>query len=131
MANAVYPLAKTSFLKGDLDLDGNVKVVLVTSGYTYSTAHDNLDDVTAGLRVATSGNLANKTFTGGVFDADNVTFTAVTGSAGAALVFYLDTGTESTSKLVCYIDSASAGLPITPNGGDITLTFNASGIFAL
>lgn len=130
MANAVYPAAKQSLLKGDLDLDGTVKVVGVTSGYTYSTAHDNLDDVTGGLRVAT-GTLANKTFASGVFDADNVTFTAVSGSAIAALILYLDTGTESTSKLIAYIDSASAGLPVTPNGGDITLTWNASGIFAL
>jgi hypothetical protein len=55
----------------------------------------------------------------------------VTGNSAEALVFYIDTGTAATSRLVSYIDSGFSGLPVTPNGGDITLSFNASGIFAL
>ena len=34
-----------------------------------------------------------------------------------AIVIYVDTGTEATSPLVAFIDTAT-GLPITPNGGD-------------
>jgi hypothetical protein len=70
MANAIYPKFKEALLQGDIALDtANVKAVLVDlADYTYSAAHDFLDDVAAGGRVATSGNLASKTFTDGVFD---------------------------------------------------------------
>jgi hypothetical protein len=45
-------------------------------------------------------------------------------------VIYKHTGTESTSTLIAYIDSGT-NLPVTPNGGDITVQWNASGIFSL
>ena len=70
-------------------------------------------------------------FTNGVFDGADVTFTSVTGSSVEALVLYIDTGSAATSPLVAYIDTSVTGLPVTPNGGDIAITWNASGIFAL
>jgi hypothetical protein len=131
MASVVYPKAKESFLKADLDLDSVVRAVLIDTGtYTYNAAHDNYDDL-AGVVGSESGALANKTFTNGTFDADNITFTAVSGATVEAIVLFLDTGVASADKLICYIDSASAGLPVTPNGGDITVAFHASGIFSL
>lgn len=132
MASALYPAFKAALLAADLDvLADNIKVVLVdTADYTYSAAHDFLDDVPAGARVATSGNLASKTATGGVFDAADVTLTAVTGDPSEALIIYKDTGSAATSNLIAYIDSAT-GLPVTPNSGDVTISWNASGIFAL
>ncbi len=131
MASVWYPKAKESFLKGDLDLDGTVRAVLIdTCTYTYNAAHDNYDDL-SGVVGSESGALASKTFTNGVFDAADITFSAVTGATVEAIVLFLDTGTASTDKLICYIDSASAGLPVTPNGGDITVAWNASGIAAL
>ena len=47
----------------------------------------------------------------------------MTGDPSEALVIYKDTGTESTSPLIMYIDTAT-GLPVTPNGGDITVTWD-------
>jgi hypothetical protein len=38
-------------------------------------------------------------------------------------VVYRDTGTEATSQLVAYFDVAT-NLPITPNGGDISITWS-------
>ena len=64
-------------------------------------------------------------------DGDNVTFTAVSGASVEALVIYIDTGNTATSRLVAYIDTGVTGLPVTPNGGDISITWNASGIFQL
>jgi hypothetical protein len=55
----------------------------------------------------------------------------VSGASVEALVIYIDTGVAGTSRLVAYIDTGVTGLPVTPNGGDITITWNASGIFAL
>ena len=76
--------------------------------------------------------LSNKTVASGVFDADDATFTSVTGANCEALLIFQDTGVQSTSRLIAYIDSAT-GLPILPNGGDITVVFSsgASKIFAL
>ena len=60
-----------------------------------------------------------------------MTFPAVSGNTAEALVFYIDTGTAGTSRLIAFMDAGVTGLPVTPNGGDITVTFNASGILAL
>jgi hypothetical protein len=132
MASSLYTPFKKLLLDGDIDLlVDNIKVVLVDAAdYTFSAAHDFLDDVAAGARVATSGNLASKTTTGGAFDAADVTFTAVTGDVSEALIVYKDTGAAATSPLIAYIDTAT-GLPVTPNGGDIVVTWHASGIFSL
>lgn len=131
MANAVYPKYLEALLdaSSNVDLnDGTVKVALVDTGtYTYSAAHDFYDDVSAAV-VGTPQTINNTTVTNGLFDGDDVTFSAVTGATVEALVIYIDTGTPGTSRLVAYIDTGVTGLPITPSGGDITLAWNASGI---
>lgn len=133
MANAIYPLYKQALLdaSANVDLnDGTVKVALVDTGvYTYSAAHEFLTSLTG--TVGTAQTITNTTVTNGLFDGDNVTFTAVSGNSVEALVIYIDTGSSSTSRLVAYIDTGVTGLPVTPNGGDITITWNASGIFQL
>ena len=138
MANAVYPKFKEALLKDtaafDLSAGGvDVRVILIDlADYTYDVAHNMLDDVPAGARVAVSTALASKTVsTAGVFDAADKTLSAVTGDVSEAIIIYQHTGTESTSQLICFLDTGVTGLPVTPNGSDITLTFNASGIFAL
>lgn len=133
MASALYDKGRQGFLEGSIDWDtDNIKCCLVDTGvYTVNLAtHDNLDDVT-GI-IATSGNLASKTVTDGVADAADVTFTAVTGATVEAIVIYKDTGTASTSRLIAYIDTGT-GLPVTPNGGDITIQWDsgANKIFRL
>ena len=134
MANAIYPKWKEAVIQASANssLAGNVKAVLVDlADYTYSAAHEFLSDIAAGGRVATSGNLATKTFVGGLFDADNVVFTAVSGDVSEAVVLYVDSGVAATSRLIAFFDTGVTGLPVTPNGGDINLNFNASGIFQL
>ena len=53
------------------------------------------------------------------------------GATVEAIVLFVDTGNVATDALIAYIDSASSGLPVTPNGGDIVVAWNASGIAAL
>lgn len=129
MASALYPSFKALLLGGDIDLAADdIRAVLIDSAdYTYSSAHDFLDDVAAGARVAVSDALASKTITGGVFDAADVTFTAATGDSVEAIVLYKHTGSDATAPLIAYID----GVSVTPNGGNIVVSWNASGIFAL
>ena len=133
MANAIYPKFKEQALQAGVNLSsGDIKAVLVDlADYTYSTAHEFLSDVALAGRVATSPNLASKTFTNGLFDAADVSFTAVTGDQSEALILYIDTGTAGTSRLIAFFDTGVTGLPVTPNGGDINVTWNASGIFQL
>lgn len=138
MANAIYGKARELFLNGDIDwANDNIKVVLVDTaggtGYTVSIdADDYLADIPADARVATSGNLGTKSSTLGVADAADVTFSAVTGAVSEVLVVYKDSGDAATSPLIAYIDTAT-GLPVTPNGGDITITWDsgANKIFKL
>lgn len=133
MANSLYPKWKEALLQNSSNsaLTGTVKAALVDTGtYTYSSAHEFLTSLTGVVGTAqTIG--ATKSYTNGVFDGGDVTYTAVTGNSAEALVLYIDTGTAGTSRLVAFIDTGVTGLPVTPNGGDISVTWNASGIFAL
>lgn len=133
MANALYPKWKEALLQFTTNNDlssGTVKTALVTAGYTYSSSDQYYSSVSASV-VGTPQTLGSKTFTNGVFDAADVSYTAVTGSQVVSLVIYIDTGNAATSPLVAFIDTGVTNLPVTPNGGDILITWNASGIFAL
>lgn len=136
MANALYDLARQSFLSQSPSIDwdtDNIKCSLVrSSDYTPNLATDQfLSSVPT--RVADSGNFGTKTVAAGVADAADITFTAV--AAGAAIQYLLiwkDTGVAGTSPLIALIDTAT-GLPVTPNGGDIVIAWDggANKIFKL
>lgn len=134
MANVLYDPGRDAFLNGDIDYTNDtIKVYLVdTDDYSFSAAHQFLSQVAAGGRVA-SGALLGVSSAAGVADANDTVLSAVTGDVCEALVLAKDTGVEATSPLIGYIDSAAAGLPVTPNGGDITITWDsgANKIFKL
>ena len=137
MANSIYPRWKEARLQGTANaaLDGSgttgVYVALVDTGtYTYSTSHEFYSDL-SGI-VGTPVELGTKTYTNGVLDAADSAFSAVTGNSAEALVLYIqNAGADTTWRLFAYIDTSVTGLPVTPNGGDINVTWNASGIVAL
>lgn len=123
MANALYDLSRQKFLEGSIAwLADDIKCILVDSAfYTVNLVTDEfLSVIAGGAIVATSSNFTTKTSTIGVADADDVTFSLVTGAESEALVIYKDTGVAATSPLIAYIDTAT-GLPITPSGGNITV----------
>jgi hypothetical protein len=127
MANALYEKGREGFLDGSIDWDtNNIKLTLIDEAddTVDLTNDDNWDDRVAAARVATSGNLASKTVTNGVADAADVTLTSVTGDQSESIDIYKDSGTESTSRLICNIDTAT-GLPVTPNGGNIDIVFDS------
>jgi hypothetical protein len=135
MANAVYPKYKQSLIAGDAnaDLDNNTTtdgpfVALVDTGvYTYSASHQFYSDL-SGL-VGTDQRVTTPTVTTGLFDGDDLTFPTVSGASVEALVIYRkNSGANTTWRLVAYIDTGVTGLPVTPNGGNITVTWNPSGI---
>lgn len=135
MANALFDGGRAAFLRGEVAwVADTIKLVLVDSlDYTVSLAtHNFLSDVPAAARVATSAALTGKTATAGVADADDGVFTAATGDQSEAVIIYKDTGVETTSRLIGYIDTAT-GLPVTPNSGNINTVFDsgANRIFKL
>jgi hypothetical protein len=133
MANEIYPKWKQRSMESGVPLgDNNVRAYLIDTGvYTYSDSHTFVSDLGSGIVGSQSGTFQNKTFTDGIFDADNINFTAVTGNSAEALVIFIDTGNASTSRLVAYLDTGFTGLPITPNGDDIPVVWPADGIFKL
>ena len=126
MANTLYDAARQRFLEAQINwMTDTVKVILVDTGaYTPQTSiHQYLADVPVSARIAGPVTLTAKATTGGAADAADVTFTSVSGTSIEAIIIYIDTGTEATSPLIAYIDTAT-GLPITPNGGDIIVTWD-------
>lgn len=118
----------------------------------WSAIHANLlsdSDVSPATAGAiTDGVIAVETLTNvtvndsGIVDADNVVFSSVaafdenTGQSDGqcdAVIIYRDDGSAAgTSRLIAWLDNnAITGLPVTPNGTDINLNWNASGIFQL
>lgn len=135
MADAPYAYGIQQIMEGKVNLlTDDIKVALVDLGtYTYDSAHENFGQITG---VETSASLTSKTTdqpTAGVFDADNVTLTPVSaGLTSMALILYKDTGTQNTSPLLAYIDSAT-GLDVTTDGSDVVVTWDtgANRIFSI
>lgn len=138
MANALYPLWKQEILKGTSanllnSAEGatGVYAALVDTGtYTYSASHQFYSSL-SGV-VGTDQEILTKTQVTGTFDGTDLTYTAVSGASVEAIVLYRkNAGANTTWPLIAYIDTGVTGLPVTPNGGNITVTWNASGIFTL
>lgn len=142
MANAVFSKAKEGFLDGSIDLDTAVIKVALVRGYTYSSSHSTVSDVTGagGTLHAVSSGLTGKSVTNGVFDADDVTFTTPsTNTNDHALLVYQASSiaggadvAASSQRVIAWIDTGT-GIPIKPAGGDITVVWDsgANKIFSL
>lgn len=133
MANKFYPKGKKKILDADIDLlVDTIKVALFKSTYTYDAAHEFLSDVSAHI-ISTAQALAGRTTTDGVFDANDITYPAVTaGYSATQLVLYKDTGVAGTSALVAHFDVIT-NFPVTTNGADVIITWDngANKIFAI
>lgn len=134
MANAIYPKWKEAILQASSNsaLTGTVKALLIDlADYTYDATDEFLSDIAGASIVSTSAAIGSKTYANGLFDGADVAFTAVTGDVSEALILFIDTGVAATSRVIAYYDTGVTGLPVTPNGGDINIQWNASGIFQL
>lgn len=139
MADVIYNYGKGEFANGNIDwANDTIKIALVTSSYSPDKdADENFDDVTnevAGTGyTAGGGTLANTTVTVddtndlAKLDADDETWSSATITARGAVI-YKDTGVDSTSPLVCYLDFTEDKVA---SEGDFTVQFNADGILTL
>ena len=133
MASALWNPYKQDLLDRATGIDydtNNIDCALLQAGYTFVAAHDFRDDFGANeVAAAADANFSGKTVTDGVADANDLTYTSVTGSAVTQLGIYRDVGSAATDNLIAFVDGFSS---VTPNGGDITVTFDsgANRIFA-
>jgi hypothetical protein len=139
MANAIYPLWKQEIMKGTANnvLNGaegataGVFAALVTSAYTYSAAHQFYSSL-AGI-TGTPQEILSKTQVTGIFDGTDIIFPSVAGGStcNAVVLYRSNGGANTTWPLIAYLDTNITNLPVTTNGGNVAITWNASGILAL
>lgn len=134
MANALYTKGKEKMLSALINFPSDtLKVALVINTYPQNLTTDEFYTSVSTYVIGTPQTLTTPTVAGGVFDAADVTFTAVTaGSTIEAVVIYKDTGVAGASPLIAYIDTIT-GFPLATNGGDITVQWDAGAykIFSL
>jgi hypothetical protein len=105
-----------------------IKAALLSNGYTPDMVnHKYLSDVSAYV-VGTAVVLSGIADTNGQVTANATSFPAVAaGSSVEYILVYKDTGAATTSPLMILFDNASGspGLPVTTNGGDITVAWGS------
>ena len=144
MADFVYNIAKFQLLNADIDFNApdDIRVLLLEAA-----TDENPDDVDVQAVLARAGTTELATYTRGAlaseatsqddandraeFDAADIVFSAVVAQNAivADLVFKFITD-DASSIPIMFVDSAT-GLPLTPNGSDITITWNAEGVLQL
>ncbi|MEU4367547.1 hypothetical protein [Micromonospora chersina] len=132
MANGYFTAYAEGIMDGSIDLDtATIKVALVR-GYTFSAAHKFVSDVTGaggGTINGTSGALANKTVTGGVFDSDDPVIAATASTADHGLLLYQSSAAAggadvaaTAQRVIGWYDTGT-GLPLKPGTGNVTVTW--------
>jgi hypothetical protein len=108
------------------------------AGPIAASTFDSEADINQGTRVAgpvALTSLTVGTIAVGVFDAADMTgansFQTVSGDDADYLCLTKDNVTEANAPLIVTYDSATPGLPVSPNGGDIEVTWSASGIIQI
>lgn len=133
MANVLYDSGREGILDTTIDMTGDVRCVLVKSSYTFSAAHNFMDDIGTDDN-GRSAALSGKTYTAGVFDATDTSLTATAAVACEAIVLFQHTGVDATARLIAYIDTPTSGLPFTPSASqtvNIVFDSGANRIFKL
>lgn len=134
MANAVYPAFLQGILDAAYDLNtASIKAAFVR-GYTYSSAHAVVSDVTGagGTLNGTSAALTTPTITSGVFDADDTTVSTTANATNHGILLFQASAVTggadvaaSSQKLIAYFDTGT-GLPIQPGTGSTPITWDNS-----
>lgn len=134
MTVAIYPLTLAKLWQALIDADGGTVVcAALDSSYTYS-ASDEFADVVTSATLGTPATVSTKNFTAGVFTADNPSITGTSGGdVIVSLVYFIDTGTDSTSPLLVFVDENGDGSPISyvSDGNPITVALQSGTIASI
>jgi len=131
LGNQLYLTGRTAFAEGSINwLSGSIFACLVhnSSGGTSYTPNFTTDQflsiIPSAAIIAAGQQIPSTTVTNGVCNGGSVLFSSVaTAPQIDAIVIYNSTGTAGTSQLIAWIDTG-ANLPIVPNGGSITITWD-------
>ena len=125
MANAWYRKGAEKVLLAQVNFDTDtIKARLVKNTYAQNLSTDEFISSVTAITGSTDQTLANPSVTNGVFDADDITFTAVpAGETSEGVVIYKDTGVAGTSPLLMYIDTIT-GFPLATNGGNVVIQWD-------
>lgn len=119
MSNQLFNKGREGILNGTIDMTGDIRAALVKSTYTFDNTDQHASDMGDVLNGSTTA-LQNKTYTNGIFDADDITLTATDAVACNALIVYEHKGgTADTWHLIAYIDTPQSGLPFTPAASQV------------
>ena len=128
MSNFVYGKAKQALLNGQINFSANnYKLLFInTSLYTPSQNSDEfVSNVNASAITSRSDNISGITNVLGVLDANDVSVSSYSGGPFEAVVLYQVGSTDSTSRLIFYIDTG-IGLPYTLTNQNVPITINWS-----
>lgn len=136
--STAYGLLGTSLCSGSVDwVNDTIRVALLDDTYTF-------DQDTHQYRNHLSGELTDLSYTPALvtgmsisynpttnvttLDCNDVTFTELTATDLRYAVWYSDTGTASTSPLICCWDF---NVNLNPDTNDVRLTINSAGLVTL
>lgn len=134
MASQMFSKAREGFAIGEVDWDTAVIKAALVRGYTFDDTDKFVSDVIGGGGTihGTPVALASKTATNGILDADDVTFTTPAANANDHYILLYQSSAvgggadvaAGSQRVVAWIDTAT-GLPIQPNGSNVTLAWDS------
>jgi hypothetical protein len=138
MASGVYNAAKADIVDGTIDLTSatsNAFRVVLVDDYTFDATHTTYADVSSdevsGTGYSAGGEglsslSVSQTAGTASWDAGDTTWAGSTITADGAVIVYTDDGTtDSSDKLLCYIDF---GADHSSSSGNFTIAWDSAGI---
>lgn len=120
-----FTAAAEGFISGQIDLDTATIKAAFVRGYTFDATDRFVSDVTGGGGTlnGTSAALANKSITGGVFDADDTTVTTTASAVDHGILLFQSSAAAggadvaaSAQRVIAYYDTGT-DLPVQPGTG--------------
>ena len=123
---------------GTMDWDADTIKVALLNGWTPDIDTDEFwSDISANEISATNYTAGGQALTGAAitvdttndwakYDANDPSWTSLGAATVTRAAFYKDTGTPSTSPLICAVEIAT-----NPNGGNYSLVLGANGLFTV
>lgn len=131
MEARLYSKAKEHILSGNIDLaNNNIVVLLVDASYVPSFANDESRLSIPDSAIVAEDTLNTTSVVGGVFDADDITFSDVAGNTVVHIVLLQEAEIDAQAYLIAAYTNIT---PLVPDGSAITIQWDAgtNRIFAI
>lgn len=120
MSDSLYTLGKEHLLGGDIDLQNDdIAVLLLSADYIANLDTDECRTSIPDAAIVAEARLHSKKITGGVFDADDLTFQNVSGDPITQFVILKDVDIYSQAWLILH-----GSISVTPDGTQITVQWD-------